>query len=45
MEVRPMNSMMMRKISADNTEDGYSMDMEPDDISVSDTVTVVWEIV
>ena len=45
MEVRPMNSMMMRKITADNTEDGYSMDMEPDDISVSDTVTVVWEIV
>ncbi len=45
MEVRPMNSMMMRKISADNTEDGYSIDMEPDDISVSDTVTVVWEIV
>ena len=24
--------------------DGYSIDIEPDDIDVTDTVTVVWEI-
>jgi hypothetical protein len=24
--------------------DSYDMDIEPDDIEVSDTVTVVWEI-
>ena len=23
---------------------GYDLDIEPDDISVSDTVTVIWEI-
>ena len=45
MEVRPMNGMMsLRKMSTDSAEDGYSMDLEPDDINVSDTVTVIWEI-
>ena len=24
--------------------DSYDMDMEPDDIEISDTVTVIWEI-
>lgn len=44
-EYRPMNgairadrSMSMPKAA------GYDMDIEPDDIAVSDTVTVVWEI-
>ena len=44
-EYRPMNgairadrSMSMPKVA------GYDMDIEPDDIAVSDTVTVVWEI-
>jgi hypothetical protein len=32
--------MMARK-----TEGAYDMDIEPDDIEVSDTVTVVWEII
>ena len=25
-------------------DDGFNMDIEPDDIDVTDTVTVVWEI-
>ena len=33
--------MMCRKASVDAS---YSMDIEPDDIDLSDTVTVVWEI-
>jgi len=45
METRPMNRMMAAKASMNIcSEDGYSIDMEPDDIEVSDTVTVVWEI-
>jgi uncharacterized protein YggE len=46
MEVRPMGRMMaVNKMAAAGCEDEcYSMDLEPDDISVSDTVTVVWEI-
>ena len=31
---------MMRSAKADS----YNIDIEPDDISVTDTVTVVWEI-
>ena len=46
METRPMNRMLAAKaVSADSAEESYAIDMEPDDISVSDTVTVVWEIV
>lgn len=47
MEIRPMNRMMaFSKTTADfDTEEKLSMDIEPDDISVSDTVTIVWEIV
>lgn len=41
-EVRPMGRMLMAKSSAN---DSYDMDIEPDDIISSDTVTVVWEIV
>lgn len=40
-EVRPMNRMMMTKSSA---EESYDLNIEPDDIESSDTVTVVWEI-
>ena len=45
-EVSPMNRLM--KVCApvpDACEDAcYDMDIEPDDIDVADTVTVVWEI-
>lgn len=40
-EVRPMNRMMLAKSS---TEGSYDLDIEPDDMESSDTVTVVWEI-
>ncbi len=45
-EVSPMrNDMMMEKRMAPMAAmDSYDMDIEPDDIEVSDTVTVVWEI-
>ena len=38
-----MNRMLMAKDCADETA-GFDMDIEPDDIDVSDTVTVLWEI-
>ena len=47
-EYRPMNRMLMadeylaRPMVAESA--GYDMDIEPDDIEVSDTVTVLWEI-
>ena len=41
-ETRPMNRMVMAKSSAGES---YDMDIEPDDILSSDTVTVVWEII
>lgn len=44
MEVRATNGMALRKMSADCADKSFSMDLEPDDISVSDTVTVIWEI-
>lgn len=44
MEVCATNSMALRKVAAQAAADSYSMDMEPDDIKVSDTVTVIWEI-
>lgn len=43
LEVRPMNRMLMAAKSAD-AAGSYDMDIEPDDIEASDTVTVVWEI-
>lgn len=44
--VNPMNRMLMAEDCYDAPTDGgnYDMDIEPDDIEVSDTVTVVWEI-
>ena len=47
-EYRPMNRMLMadeclaRPMLGESA--GYDMDIEPDDIEVSDTVTVLWEI-
>ena len=46
-EVQPMNRMLMAEECCAPMMDGagsYDMDIEPDDIEVSDTVTVIWEI-
>ena len=47
-EYRPMNRMLMADecLAAPMAAEGasYDMDIEPDDIEVSDTVTVLWEI-
>ena len=46
-EVQPMNRMLMAEecCEAPSAAYGsYDMDIEPDDIEVSDTVTVIWEI-
>ena len=45
-EVRPMNRMLMAEdcCAAPASAPGYDLDIEPDDIEVSDTVTVIWEI-
>ena len=47
-EYRPMNRMLMADEcpAAPMVAEGasYDMDIEPDDIEVSDTVTVLWEI-
>lgn len=46
-EVQPMNRMLMVEECCAPVMDGagsYDMDIEPDDIEVSDTVTVLWEI-
>ena len=46
-EVQPMNRMLMVEECCAPMVDGagsYDMDIEPDDIEVSDTVTVLWEI-
>lgn len=44
-EYRPMNGMLRAERCMSAPEDAsYDMDIEPDDIEVSDTVTVVWEI-
>ncbi len=44
-EYRPMrNAVMAKSFAGAAMERGYDMDIEPDDIEVSDTVTVVWEI-
>ena len=45
LETRPMNRLMAAKaVSADCAKESCAVDMEPDDITVSDTVTVIWEI-
>ena len=41
-EMNPMNKMVM--CESRSPDDCYDLDIEPDDIEVTDTVTVVWEI-
>ena len=44
---RPMNEMMLRECCAApmaDESDSYKFDIEADDIDITDTVTVVWEI-
>jgi uncharacterized protein YggE len=46
-EVRPMNRLMAAKgamVEEASMDAGYNLDIEPDDIEVFDTVTIVWEI-
>ncbi len=43
-ETHATNRMMLMKDMATATEGSFDMDIEPDDIVVSDTVTVTWEI-
>ena len=43
-EVEPMSRMLMTEDCAVNGADSYDIDSEPDDIQVSDTVTILWEI-
>ena len=40
------NAMLAAKLASPMDEDNgsYDLDAEPDDIEVSDTVTVIWEI-
>ena len=45
-EVHPMNEVFLEEVRSPMYRMGsYAMDIEPDDIDVSDTVTVIWEIV
>ena len=44
MEVRPMRKLAMADNCAVESAGRYDMNITPDDISVSDTVTVLWEI-
>lgn len=41
---RPVNSVMMDKTATPEEACGFDMSMEPEDISVEDTVTVIWSI-
>ena len=43
-EYRPMNGGILAERCMAEPTAAYSMDIEPDDIEVSDTVTVLWEI-
>ena len=43
-EYRPMNGGILAERCMAEPTAAYSLDIEPDDIEVSDTVTVVWEI-
>ena len=43
LEVRPANDRFLA-LECYSSKRSYDLDIEPDDISVSDTVTVVWEI-
>ena len=44
MEIRPMRKMALAADFAQENASGYDMNITPDDITVSDTVTVTWEI-
>ena len=45
LEIRPMNREMVMETKMCMATDGsYDIDIEPEDIDVSDTVTLVWEI-
>ena len=47
-EIRPMDQMRMEKACCEPSAYGsgsYDIDIEPEDIEVSDTVTVVWQII
>ena len=41
---RPMNAMMLEECRMRSCEDSYDMDINPDDIDVTDSVTVVWSL-
>lgn len=43
-EVSPVNRSFMAPTASLNETAAYPVDIEPDDIEVTDTVTVVWEI-
>ncbi len=43
-EVEPMDKCKMAELPCPGTGAAYDMDIEPDDIDVQDTVTVIWEI-
>ena len=46
-DVRPMRGDMLAEeedVCCASAIPGYAMDIEPDDINISDTVTVIWEI-
>ena len=43
-EVEPMSRMLLTEDCAVEGAGSYDMDIEPDDIQVSDTVTILWEI-
>jgi len=43
----PMSGVLMARAAQETmqeAEESYAMDMEPDDIDITDTVTVIWEI-
>ena len=40
--VRPMAKAMLRMDMANGAEESFDMDIEPDNIEVSDTVTLIW---
>ena len=44
MEIRPMNRMIASAKMEDSASGAYTVNVEPDDIGVSDTVSIIWEI-
>ena len=43
-EYRPMDRMLMNCVEGAKVHESYDIDIEPDDIDVTDDVTIVWEI-